>query len=356
LLRCIIYFSVATEEWPKRQLDELQKRVSENNVGNKITGFLLFQHGRFIQLLEGADLIVEGLFATIAADPRHHTMVKLLDCLVDKRAFPAWDTGLPSLAKPAYRRQQSQTGDLGRADYYLTKPQLKTPPLLDLMDSSVGRMLTGLLRVKPVQIRAVETVDRLIAAAETVILQQGPDKVTLQAVAAEAELTHQATYRYFKNAGDILRVVIKRRQALSFKKIIEIFWIANFTSEADVASFVVSFAFGTYLQEVLVPRKIKMYLIAHYHDIAFSEIWKLAEAIHAAMARCNILRPKVGVVEIAAGLAAIAGALKLMMIREELPVDQAQTHPMLVRIFLSALDNVSVSRPLDRQSAGELVF
>jgi hypothetical protein len=124
--------------------------------------------------------------------------------------------------------------------------------------------------------------------------------------------------------------------------------MATFTSQTDVADFVVSFAVGTYLQDTLVPRKVKMYMVLHYHDIAFAEIWKLAAAIHAAMDRCNILRPKIGPVEIAAGLAAVAGALKLMMVRDELPVDQAQLHPMLVRIFLSALDNAR--QPIEDQA------
>lgn len=341
MLRRLVYCSIATKYWPKQQLEELQNRVSEKNIGNKISGFLLFQEGRFIQVLEGTDAAVGSLYATIAVDPRHHTLIKLLDRAIDKRAFAVWSAGLPGPAKPADRSPHGRLGDLGRADSYLANQHLKTPPLLDLMETSVGRMLTGLLRVKPVQGRAIETVDRLISAAETVILQQGLDGVTVETVAAEAALTHQATYRYFKSPGDIFRIVMKRRQALSFKKLIEIFGIANFTSQNDVANFVVSFAFESYLQDTLVPRKVKMQMILHYHDIAFAEIWKLADAIHAAMGRCGILRPEISPVEIAAGLAAVAGALKLLMVREGAPVDQALAHRMLVRIFLSALDDTA---------------
>jgi AcrR family transcriptional regulator len=341
LLRCIAYCSVPMENWSERQIDDLQTRIAEKNTGNKITGFLLMQDGRFIQVLEGVDLTVSNVFEKITADPRHRSMVKLLDRPIDRRAFSAWSIGLPDAGNRAHQNQQCPAENLGRADSYLAKPQLDTQPLLGLMGTSVERMLRGLLRVKPVQTRAIETVDRLISAAETIIIRQGLDKVTVEAVAAEATLTHQATYRYFKNTGDIFRIVMKKRQSIGFKRIIDALEVENFDSDADIAHFVASFSFRSYLQDGIVPRKTKLYLIRNYHDIAYDEIWKLAESIYNTMARCNILRLDIGVTEIAAGLAAMAGALKLMMIRDDAPLDQSQTHPILVRLFLSALDSAS---------------
>ena len=338
MLRCIAFSSAPIGNWSEGQIDDLQNSIAEQNGRRSVTGFLLVQDGRIFQVLEGFDSTIENVFGKISTDTRHGNIVKLLDRLIDKRAFVKWTVGRPDTLSMTRHVHRSLAVDLARSDAHLIKPQLDTQPLLDLMGGSVGRMLSGLLRVKPVQTRAIETIDRLISAAETIIIRRGVEEITVEAVAEEAMLTHQATYRYFKNSGDIFRIVMKKRQALGFKKIIEAIKTDNFDSPTDIANFVASFSFKSYLQDGFVPRKTKMYMIKNYHDIAFDEILKLAEAIYDMMKRCKILYKDVGVVEIAAGLAAMAGTLKLVVIQDGALVDQSRIHPILVRVFLGALD------------------
>lgn len=61
-----------------------------NNTRDRITGFLLCDGVSFVQVLEGSEAAVEGCFARIEADSRHHKIVVRERNEVDARLFPGW--------------------------------------------------------------------------------------------------------------------------------------------------------------------------------------------------------------------------------------------------------------------------
>lgn len=72
-------------------------RVSrEHNRRAGITGHLLYDGTRFLQLIEGPDAVVDRLYARIEADPRHKDVRTLAESAVTQRSFPDWNM--------AYRR------------------------------------------------------------------------------------------------------------------------------------------------------------------------------------------------------------------------------------------------------------
>jgi hypothetical protein len=55
-----------------------------------VTGILFLAGDDFLQILEGDRAPVAWLYGTIAADPRHRNIVKVLDGPLDHRAFEGW--------------------------------------------------------------------------------------------------------------------------------------------------------------------------------------------------------------------------------------------------------------------------
>ncbi|MEQ8435481.1 MAG: BLUF domain-containing protein [Oceanicaulis sp.] len=70
-------------------LDTARRRNAEMNV----TGVLIIDRGRFLQVLEGAREVVSGLLLRIAADPRHGDM-RLADFTeASERRYHTWSMG-----------------------------------------------------------------------------------------------------------------------------------------------------------------------------------------------------------------------------------------------------------------------
>lgn len=61
-----------------------------NNAAAGITGLLLYDGKRFLQVLEGDDREVGLVFERIRDDPRHHAIVILSRRAIETREFGAW--------------------------------------------------------------------------------------------------------------------------------------------------------------------------------------------------------------------------------------------------------------------------
>ena len=86
----LVYTSTASISLPEEELQRQLPRWRATNAGLGITGVLLYCEGNILQVLEGAFEEVRRLFATIAADVRHHSVTKLADGPVPGRAFFEW--------------------------------------------------------------------------------------------------------------------------------------------------------------------------------------------------------------------------------------------------------------------------
>ena len=75
------------------------------NVRAGITGWLLYDGKRFLQLLEGPDARVDDLYGRILVDPRHVDVRLLADGDIDGPRFSRWGM--------AYRRVGDVTRELG---------------------------------------------------------------------------------------------------------------------------------------------------------------------------------------------------------------------------------------------------
>ena len=84
----IVYSSTATHPFSRAELLKLLQVSVQRNAQAGITGLLLYLDGTFMQVLEGEEDAVIGLYARICRDPRHHHVIPLIHELVKKRDFP----------------------------------------------------------------------------------------------------------------------------------------------------------------------------------------------------------------------------------------------------------------------------
>lgn len=97
----IVYSSHVTEqlEVAHRGIEHLLAASRARNLQLGISGLLLYRDGIFIQVLEGETADVQLVYRLIYQDPRHHSVVKLLEERISARRFPGWSMGYRVLSE-----------------------------------------------------------------------------------------------------------------------------------------------------------------------------------------------------------------------------------------------------------------
>lgn len=94
----MIYFSTAIIGLTIEDVEEIVRISSRNNAKRGVTGLLLFHEGRFLQILEGAEEVVDQLFEKIEEDERHTQIDVILTLQSRTRLFSQWSMGLKHLS------------------------------------------------------------------------------------------------------------------------------------------------------------------------------------------------------------------------------------------------------------------
>lgn len=91
----IVYRSLSSIEAASaiKTIWEILETSTRNNSRDHVTGFLVYDRGRFFQILEGAREDVKACYARIGLDTRHHHLETLIDKPVAARTFGRWGMG-----------------------------------------------------------------------------------------------------------------------------------------------------------------------------------------------------------------------------------------------------------------------
>ena len=101
MFRRLIYTSVASTPFQRRELVDLLQQSRGYNHADEITGLLLHDRGRFLQVIEGSPEAVSNLLERLSRDPRHDQFEVHRDGPTNTRLFPDWSMGLGDLSDPA---------------------------------------------------------------------------------------------------------------------------------------------------------------------------------------------------------------------------------------------------------------
>jgi hypothetical protein len=71
----------------EEELTDLFGTTENNNSGKNITGILLYESGKFLQVLEGEEDVLKKLYEKIEADSRHNNIFVILNQKCKRRIF-----------------------------------------------------------------------------------------------------------------------------------------------------------------------------------------------------------------------------------------------------------------------------
>lgn len=103
----LTYLSKPTKPFTAADFDDIESKSVEANNARDVTGLLIVNNDRILQILEGREEAVRGLYAKIEADPRH-TVVKLVSAMEDElRLLLTWSMVVRGLdGAPAHLLEQ----------------------------------------------------------------------------------------------------------------------------------------------------------------------------------------------------------------------------------------------------------
>jgi hypothetical protein len=95
----IIYISTARAGITEMDVEAILASSRVNNRRDGITGLLISDGTRFLQVLEGEKTDVEKTYHRIRIDPRHRAAVILSDKTIEDRQFGTWDMAFGGFGK-----------------------------------------------------------------------------------------------------------------------------------------------------------------------------------------------------------------------------------------------------------------
>ena len=86
----LTYISTAREGVDAQACRAILEEARPRNTERGVTGLLLYNGKRFVQVLEGREEDVRDIYAMIEDDPRHHGLVIVGEEYVPEREFEQW--------------------------------------------------------------------------------------------------------------------------------------------------------------------------------------------------------------------------------------------------------------------------
>lgn len=103
----LVYRSVAAPGLSESEVVRILRKSQEKNHAKRLSGLLVYRDHRFLQLLEGAESAVMGMFEQISRDPRHRKVEVLWVGTAMKVAMPTWAMAYVSPTLPAPERSRN---------------------------------------------------------------------------------------------------------------------------------------------------------------------------------------------------------------------------------------------------------
>jgi hypothetical protein len=93
-LKTLAYTSLARLDLTDADLTDIHQTARHLNALDGVSGLLLFDGARFLQIVEGTEEAVDNLVARLRADPRHSAFEIRDQRFVAARSFPEWSMEL----------------------------------------------------------------------------------------------------------------------------------------------------------------------------------------------------------------------------------------------------------------------
>jgi hypothetical protein len=95
-LHQLMYMSTLSDK-NESYLRSILEACMQSNKLAEVTGMLLYQDGRIMQVLEGEEVVIKALYEKIQKDKRHHDVFLLDEFPIGNRSFPNWSMGFRNI-------------------------------------------------------------------------------------------------------------------------------------------------------------------------------------------------------------------------------------------------------------------
>lgn len=106
-MKSLTYTSLAKLDLLSADLIEIHQVARRLNALDGITGLLIFNGSRFLQMIEGGEGAIDDLVARLRSDPRHSAFEIRDVRRVERRAFPDWSMELVTVSARYLEAHQS---------------------------------------------------------------------------------------------------------------------------------------------------------------------------------------------------------------------------------------------------------
>lgn len=119
----LAYLSTTVREMEVSELIDLLRVSRSNNLRLGITGMLIYRDQSVIQVIEGLETDVRGLYEKIVSDPRHFHVTTILEEPLVEREFPDWSMAFRAMT-PVQEESYSHYLELPWTPEKLSEPSI----------------------------------------------------------------------------------------------------------------------------------------------------------------------------------------------------------------------------------------
>ena len=106
-LKSLTYTSLARLDLDASDLETIHRTAREFNAIEGITGLLIFNGTRFLQIIEGTPQAIDDLVERLRRDPRHSGFEIREERTIETRNFPAWSMELVRVSGSYFEARDS---------------------------------------------------------------------------------------------------------------------------------------------------------------------------------------------------------------------------------------------------------
>ncbi len=106
-LKSLTYTSLASLDLNSGDLEAIHRKALELNALDGITGLLVFNGTRFLQVIEGVDNAVNELVERLRRDSRHSGLEVRAESKIETRSFPDWSMELVKVSASYFEARET---------------------------------------------------------------------------------------------------------------------------------------------------------------------------------------------------------------------------------------------------------
>lgn len=106
-MKSLTYTSLASFDLESDDLEAIHRSALELNALDGITGLLVFNGSRFLQIVEGEEAAVDELVERLRRDRRHSSLEVRAESEVEQRSFPDWSMELVKVSASYFEAKET---------------------------------------------------------------------------------------------------------------------------------------------------------------------------------------------------------------------------------------------------------